>query len=68
MNTGLLSSSDLKKWTGYERNGDIERFCKENGIKITVCKGGNICTTLAAVEKAFTGKAENGDFDEIEFT
>lgn len=46
-----FSPSDLERLTGYQRQGDIERWCRENGVSFFRGRTG-IWTTLDAVNAA----------------
>jgi hypothetical protein len=62
--TALLDEKDLSNWCGYKRRGDIEKFCREHGVKFTTGKDGRILTTQAVLDAAILGESSN----EIEFT
>lgn len=62
--TALLNEKDLSNWCGYKRRGDIEKFCREHGVKFTTGKDGRILTTQAVLDAAILGESSN----EIEFT
>lgn len=68
MSEALLNEEALKKWTGYTRKGDLEKFCKKHGIRVFPGRNGTICTTLTAVNQALAVSEKSGsDFDVIEF-
>lgn len=48
----LLNTEQLSRWCGYTRKADIERWLRENGIAWRRGKGGEICTTLDAVNES----------------
>lgn len=48
----LLKTEQLSDWCGYTRKADIERWLRENGIAWRRGKGGEICTTLQAVNES----------------
>lgn len=52
MNGQLLTETDLKSWTGYERRSDIEALLRKHGVPVIFGRGGQICTTLRALESA----------------
>mgnify|MGYP001300318468 CR=1 FL=1 len=47
----IVKSEELKAATGYEREADIIRCLKENGIKYYRGKNGQPWTTLNFIEK-----------------
>jgi len=48
----LVNSEQLKAWCGYERRADIERWLRENRIPWRRGKGGEICTTVDAINES----------------
>ena len=58
-NNVLLTESEIKDWCGYKRQGDIERFLKENGIQYFKGKDGEIKTTIGLIEASKLSVARN---------
>ena len=54
MVNGILTTSDLKAITAYERVGDIRRCLEKQGIRYFWCKDG-VWTTLGLIEAAKLG-------------
>lgn len=54
----VLEFADLKRISGYNRRADVERWAKENGIAVKLCRGG-VWTTLEAVNIALGVTAAN---------
>lgn len=50
-NNNILNIEDLKKATGYERHGDVEKCLRDNDIRFFRSKKG-AWTTLAMVNAA----------------
>jgi hypothetical protein len=48
----LIDSEQLKKATGYERPGDLEKCLKNNGVRVLYGKNGQPFTTLDAINAA----------------
>ncbi len=63
MNRDLLTESDIANWCGYKRQGDIERWLKENGIRYFRGKDGKLLATIGLVEAAkLQGPANDVEF------
>lgn len=65
MSSQLLTQSDLANWCGYKRQGDIERWLRDEGIKFFRVRDGKISTTIGLIEAAKLKKAANQS--EVEF-
>jgi hypothetical protein len=69
----LLNESDLMKWTGYQRREFLANWLKERGIHFFHGKGGQICSTAAAVNAVLAPQAnaaqnyETAESVDIEF-
>ncbi len=52
MDSPLVSTEDLKRWTGYNQSGHVKNFLRRYGIRYYEAKNGDPVTTMAAVESA----------------
>jgi len=57
----LLQQDDLARYSGYERRLDIIKWLKQNHIPFHLGKGGEPCTTLAALNHSLIGTARQGE-------
>jgi len=66
--TALISTEQLKIFTGYDRPGDIERCLRTAGIRYFHGKGGRIVTTTDAINAALGIQSQTPAADhEFEF-
>ena len=50
--TQLLTEAELKEWTSYKHQGDLEKFLQEHRIPYFRGKGGKLLTTLGLIENS----------------
>jgi hypothetical protein len=55
----LITTEQLRKWCGYERKRDIEKWLRDNGIAWRRGKNGEICTTLDAINESLQGSTKD---------
>jgi hypothetical protein len=63
-NEQLVTQSDLQRWTGYNRQGDLEKCLRNMGVKFTKGKGNKLITTQGCIDAAIAGKSAA---NEVEF-
>lgn len=64
MNSALLTETDLKEWTGFQRRSDVERLLRKHNIPVIYGRDGQVCTTLDALNKTILGdKAANQGYE-----
>lgn len=71
MSSILIDSEQLLKATGYERQGDLEKCLRKNGIPFVRGRGGCIFTTAEAVNQALgikTAHTNQQEHEDVEFT
>jgi hypothetical protein len=71
MSSILIDSEQLLKATGYERQGDLEKCLRKNGIPFVRGRSGCIFTTAEAVNQALgikTANTNHQDHEDVEFT
>lgn len=51
MTDPLLTTDDLRRWTGYQRQADVRRWLDEHAVPYLVGRDGPV-TTVSAVEAA----------------
>jgi hypothetical protein len=61
----LLNERDLMEWTGYQRREFLANWLKERGIHFFHGKGGQICSTTAAVNAVLAPQANAAHTPEI---
>ena len=61
----LLQEDQLLDWLGYSRRADLIKCLNSYGIRVILGKGGEVCTTLNAIDRVLTGaqNQESDDFD-----
>lgn len=47
-----LAPEDLERLTGYKRQGDLEKWLRQNGVLFFRGQGGRVWTTVDAVNRA----------------
>ena len=47
MNSALATEDDLKRWTGYNRRGDLRRWLRDSKVPFRIGKGGTICVCIS---------------------
>lgn len=47
-----LAPEDLERLTGYKRQGDLEKWLRQNGVPFFRGQGGRVWTTLEACNAA----------------
>lgn len=52
----LLKTEQIAQWCGYTRKADIEKWLRDNAIPWRRGKGGEICTTLDAINESLKGR------------
>lgn len=62
----LLTTDELSAWCGYTRRSDIEQWLRDRGIPWWPGKGGQICTTLEAVNGSLR-PASRGNVEAVKF-
>jgi len=63
----LINQNELYKWLGFNQSIALKRCLDRNQIGYIIGKGGQICTTLDAVNAALGLSENNLDDIKIEF-
>ncbi len=61
LHTELITTDQLRQWSGYERVSDIRRWLDRNRITWLPGKGDEICTTLDWIKES-QGVTPGGEF------
>lgn len=60
----LLTQQELADWLGFQPNqaARIREALEERGIHYTLGRGGRVCTTIQAVNRAILGGSQEIEF------